>query len=331
MICAACRSSTRSSSARPATRGSLPATALDPRRVIGFYPTTDAGAIGVSPADDGVYQCFTETHHVEVVDEAGRQVGSGERGSVVVTAYDNLAAPLVRYRVSDRVTYCGRWRNRVLLVDIARQGEAALGDTLVPLAYILAWPAWLAAAGHSVAAVQLARRFIGDTFPDSTPCPSQVSDWDELIEARRLTLGLPQSHRLSPHTHGVFLAVKAGTLGHEKPRPEKASRWGPTADTVRPQDGPCTPGRTSSRTICSRPRVIPPSIRTRSDNCERPPPGPDFRVSTKPACACGMRAASRGTVSGAETVTLLTDCSASRSGRGGPAPRAEALRGRRLR
>jgi hypothetical protein len=47
--------------------------------------------------------------------------------------------------------------------------------------------------------------FIGDRFPDGTPCPSSRAEWLGLIEARRLTLGLPTQHALSAFEHHVFL------------------------------------------------------------------------------------------------------------------------------
>lgn len=45
----------------------------------------------------------------------------------------------------------------------------------------------------------------GDVFPDGTPCPASESDWLTLIEARRLTLGLPKLHALSDRCHQAFL------------------------------------------------------------------------------------------------------------------------------
>ena len=49
--------------------------------------------------------------------------------------------------------------------------------------------------------------FVGDRFPDKTPCPASEADWLALIEARRLTLGLPKQHALSEFEHHVFLPV----------------------------------------------------------------------------------------------------------------------------
>ena len=49
--------------------------------------------------------------------------------------------------------------------------------------------------------------FVGDCFPDGRECPSSEAHWQLLIEARRLTLGLPNRHALSDRTHEIFLAV----------------------------------------------------------------------------------------------------------------------------
>jgi hypothetical protein len=49
--------------------------------------------------------------------------------------------------------------------------------------------------------------FVGDCFPDGRECPSSEADWQRLIEARRLTLGLPAHHALTDRTHDIFLAV----------------------------------------------------------------------------------------------------------------------------
>jgi hypothetical protein len=128
-------------------------------RLTAFYPTTDAGAIGVSPSDDGVYLTFTETHLVEVVDEDGQPVATGSRGDVVVTQLDALAAPIIRYRVGDRATYLGWRHGRLLLSGIERAAEAAIGSTLVPYSDLRTWASRLAAADPSVVAVQLVRTY----------------------------------------------------------------------------------------------------------------------------------------------------------------------------
>jgi hypothetical protein len=47
--------------------------------------------------------------------------------------------------------------------------------------------------------------FTGARFPDGTPCPASDTEWKRLIEARRLTLGLPKKHRLSKYEYDVFV------------------------------------------------------------------------------------------------------------------------------
>jgi hypothetical protein len=49
--------------------------------------------------------------------------------------------------------------------------------------------------------------FVGDCFPDGRECPSSEAEWKRLIEARRLTLGLPKQHALSDRIHEMFLGV----------------------------------------------------------------------------------------------------------------------------
>ena len=49
--------------------------------------------------------------------------------------------------------------------------------------------------------------FIGDRFPDGRRCPRSKAEWQELLTARRLTLGLPKRHRLSTQIHEVYLPV----------------------------------------------------------------------------------------------------------------------------
>ena len=61
--------------------------------------------------------------------------------------------------------------------------------------------------GVGVAARVIELFFIGDRFPNGTPCPANESRWRELILARNLTLGLGAHHPLSDKVHEVFLPV----------------------------------------------------------------------------------------------------------------------------
>lgn len=128
-------------------------------RLTAFYPTTDSGALGAAPASDGVYRTFTETHLIEVLDDDGHPVAAGSRGDVVVTQFDARAAPVIRYRVGDRAIYRGWEQGRLLLSDIERAAEAAIGSTLVPYSDLRTWAPRLAARDPSVLAVQLVRAY----------------------------------------------------------------------------------------------------------------------------------------------------------------------------
>jgi hypothetical protein len=128
-------------------------------RLAAFYPTTDAGALGVAAAGDGVYRAFSETHLIEVLDADGQQVPVGSRGDVVVTQFGARAAPIIRYRVGDRAMYRDWEGGRLLLSGIERAAEAAIGSTLVPYSDLQTWAPRLAARDPSVVAVQLIRAF----------------------------------------------------------------------------------------------------------------------------------------------------------------------------
>jgi hypothetical protein len=63
---------------------------------------------------------------------------------------------------------------------------------------------------------KVAARFVevfitGDTFPDHRPCPANPDEWGQLIEARRLTLGLPARHPLTDRIAHVFVPALSGT------------------------------------------------------------------------------------------------------------------------
>jgi hypothetical protein len=68
---------------------------------------------------------------------------------------------------------------------------------------------------HDVPACLLFVYFFGDRFPDGTPCPASESEWEALLEARRLTLGLPKEHALSPLEHHVFLPTPGASEAAE--------------------------------------------------------------------------------------------------------------------
>jgi O-antigen/teichoic acid export membrane protein/phenylacetate-coenzyme A ligase PaaK-like adenylate-forming protein len=73
---------------------------------------------GECPAREGLH-VFADCRLVELLDDAGRPVGPGETGSVVVTDFRNRVFPFIRYRLGDRA----RWK----------QGACACGVTFPQL------------------------------------------------------------------------------------------------------------------------------------------------------------------------------------------------------
>lgn len=49
--------------------------------------------------------------------------------------------------------------------------------------------------------------FTGDCFPDGRRCPESAEEWNDLIHARELTLGLSNHHPLKDRIHEVFIAA----------------------------------------------------------------------------------------------------------------------------
>ena len=162
-------------------------TAFGVQSLIAFYPTTDAGALGVSPTDDGRYLTFSETHFIEVLDKNGLPVDTGQEGDVVVTALDVTAAPLIRYRIGDRATRHGSIGNRQLISGIRRTGEARLGSTLIPLEDISGWLPRLHKEGLEVDAIQVRRR-VGSGGIDQPVIRVAAPHFDAGIEQRVIRL-----------------------------------------------------------------------------------------------------------------------------------------------
>lgn len=59
---------------------------------------------------------------------------------------------------------------------------------------------------HDIPACLIGIHFTGDCFPDDTPCLATEAEWHGLLEARRLTLGLPKE---MPGVCDLFLPAHA--------------------------------------------------------------------------------------------------------------------------
>ncbi|SIS91247.1 phenylacetate--CoA ligase family protein [Insolitispirillum peregrinum] len=73
-------------------------------KILSYFAATQAETIGLQlDPDSPVLTTVPGLHLIEVVDENGRWVAEGEEGELVVTRLFGNAAPVLRYKVGDRV------------------------------------------------------------------------------------------------------------------------------------------------------------------------------------------------------------------------------------
>jgi hypothetical protein len=63
---------------------------------------------------------------------------------------------------------------------------------------------------HGIPAVLVEIFFCGERFPDGRMCPASADEWQPLLEARRLTLGLPATGMGAVATHVFLPALQLG-------------------------------------------------------------------------------------------------------------------------
>lgn len=135
------------------------------------------------------------TCHIEVLDEEGLPVRSGEAGDIVVTGHTNRAMPLIRYRIGDRARTpssdapcrCGRATQMLAAVTgrtvdtfIAEDGSMVDGEYFTHLLYFRPW---------------LKQFQVAQSAPDQVVyrlvASSEIPEWDqdEIVAKTRLVLG----------------------------------------------------------------------------------------------------------------------------------------------
>jgi len=73
-------------------------------RTLSYFAATQAEAIGLQiDPDSEALVTVPGLHHIEILDDSGRMVGVGEEGELVVTRLLANQAPVLRYKVGDRV------------------------------------------------------------------------------------------------------------------------------------------------------------------------------------------------------------------------------------
>lgn len=89
--------------------------------VIGQYGHTEMSVYAYQHKDDSVYECLPLYGYTEVLDDKGRHVKEGETGEIVVTGFNQIGMPFIRYKTGDLATYKGT-KNGVVYID-AIQGR----------------------------------------------------------------------------------------------------------------------------------------------------------------------------------------------------------------
>ena len=101
--------------------------------VVDEYGAAETSILAMECPAGGLHQA-TENALIEIVDASGRPVPPGTEGEVVVTDLNNLAAPIVRYRIGDRalrktgVCACGRGLPLMEVVEGSAFGLVTLPD-----------------------------------------------------------------------------------------------------------------------------------------------------------------------------------------------------------
>lgn len=87
-------------------------------KVYSQYGHAEASVFGYSIDESLMIYCSPFYGLTEVIDENGIHVKSGQIGEIVVTGFNNLATPFVRYRTGDLAVYDGEENGIVKLVNV---------------------------------------------------------------------------------------------------------------------------------------------------------------------------------------------------------------------
>lgn len=90
--------------------------------VIGQYGHTEMSVYAYQHKEDSVYECLPIYGYTEILDDKGRHVKEGETGEIVVTGFNQIGLPFIRYKTGDLATYIGTCEDGTVLID-AIQGR----------------------------------------------------------------------------------------------------------------------------------------------------------------------------------------------------------------
>lgn len=89
--------------------------------VIGQYGHTEMSVYAYQHKKDSIYECMPFYGYTEILDDKGRHVREGETGEIVVTGFNQIGMPFIRYKTGDLATYKGT-KNGIVCID-AIQGR----------------------------------------------------------------------------------------------------------------------------------------------------------------------------------------------------------------
>lgn len=75
--------------------------------VIGQYGHTEMSVYAIQHKDDSIYECMPLYGYTEILDERGNHVEEGQTGEIVVTGFNQIGLPFIRYKTGDIATYKG--------------------------------------------------------------------------------------------------------------------------------------------------------------------------------------------------------------------------------
>ena len=93
------------------------------------YGHSEIAIFAFSSKNDYRYYCSPFYGFVEVINEYNAQVNIGEEGEVIVTGFNNLAMPFIRYRTGDRAIYGGRNNKCIILNKVLGRNQDYVYDT----------------------------------------------------------------------------------------------------------------------------------------------------------------------------------------------------------
>lgn len=121
-------------------------------KLLNQYGSREVGVIASECLNQNGLHVFEWKHHVEILDENGKNCETGQEGEIVVTSLENLSMPFIRFRIGDRGIWgdrdlkCGhplrvlkKVTGRVTDHFVLKDGTLIHGEYFTHLFYFLPW------------------------------------------------------------------------------------------------------------------------------------------------------------------------------------------------